>query len=343
MRRREFVRLSGLATAVGVVRVSSPSVTEGANESDLAEWSSLSPEQGASDETFWQRVRALYTPPAGVRDFDNANAGAVPASVVATYVKNVRDLNGAPNLHYPRLNSFEDSYERLAALLDTTVDEIALLPVREVCAAARARDVAVVVDAAQSIGYLDISVRTWGCDFVAASLHKGMGAPLATGVLAMRKEWFGRVEPLHPPTWDFSKYPIEQYAWTGTANVAASASLAERPVAQLWLFVVCHRRVPVVRGRRSPAQGLPHHRAGQGVTPAPPLRQRRAGVAPAVCHHARARPAGQRDSHHGARLAPKDAPRATSSNLRRRSGRYDGDERSTQRVHDHRTLPSPYA
>ena len=86
---------------------------------------------------------------------------------------------------------------------------------------------AVVVDAAQSIGYLDIAFTSWGCDFVVASLHKGMGAPLASGVLLMRREWFGRVDPLRPPTWDFSEFPIEQYAWAGTANVAASASVAD--------------------------------------------------------------------------------------------------------------------
>lgn len=100
-----------------------------------------------------------------------------------------------------------------------------VLPIAELCAVARARGVAVLVDAAQSAGYLDVHFRTWGCDFLALSLHKGVGAPISTGALVVRKDWFGRLEPLHPPTWDTSKYPIEQYAWSGTANVAAHASI----------------------------------------------------------------------------------------------------------------------
>ncbi len=41
----------------------------------------------------------------------------------------------------------------------------------------------------------------------------------------MRQRWIGVVEPLHPPTWDVGKYPIEQYAWTGTANLAGYAAI----------------------------------------------------------------------------------------------------------------------
>jgi len=135
-----------------------------------------------------------------------------------------------------------------------------ILPVAELCTAARSRGIAVLVDAAQSVGYLDVKFRAWGCDFVGMSLHKGMGAPIATGVLLVRKDWFGRVEPLHPPTWDISKYPIDQYSWTGTANVAASAAIPEaiavqrgiglaRKCARLrYLASYWHERVRNLRG-----------------------------------------------------------------------------------------------
>ncbi|MDQ3487082.1 MAG: aminotransferase class V-fold PLP-dependent enzyme [Acidobacteriota bacterium] len=107
-----------------------------------------------------------------------------------------------------------------------------IFSVAELCAEARAHGVAVLVDAAQSVGYLDVDFAGWGCDFLATSMHKGMGAPIATGVLVVRKDWFGKVEPLHPPTWDTSKYPVAQYAWTGTANVAAHATLPDAIAAQ---------------------------------------------------------------------------------------------------------------
>ena len=106
-----------------------------------------------------------------------------------------------------------------------------ILPVPELCAEARAHGIAVLVDAAQSVGYLDVHFADWGCDFLAASMHKGLGAPHATGVLVVRKDWIGKIEPLHPPTWDISKFPVDQYGWTGTANVAAQATLADAIVA----------------------------------------------------------------------------------------------------------------
>jgi selenocysteine lyase/cysteine desulfurase len=96
-----------------------------------------------------------------------------------------------------------------------------VLPVTEVCAMLRRRNVASCVDAAQSVGYLDVNFSSIGCDFLALSWHKAIGAPIATGALAMRQKWFGVVQPLHPPTWDVGKFPIEMYAWTGSVNLAA--------------------------------------------------------------------------------------------------------------------------
>lgn len=107
-----------------------------------------------------------------------------------------------------------------------------VLPVAELCAESRARGVAILVDAAQSVGYLDVNFAAWGCDFLAMSMHKGLGAPLATGVLVVRKDYIGKIEPLHPPTFDTSKYPVDQYAWIGTTNVAANATLPDAIAAQ---------------------------------------------------------------------------------------------------------------
>jgi selenocysteine lyase/cysteine desulfurase len=102
-----------------------------------------------------------------------------------------------------------------------------VLPVADVCALARARGVAVLVDAAQSVGILDVSFNALGCDFLAASLHKGLGAPLPTGVLLIRAEHLGKVEPLHPPSWDTSKHPLDLYEWSGTFNIAGLATIKE--------------------------------------------------------------------------------------------------------------------
>ena len=102
-----------------------------------------------------------------------------------------------------------------------------ILPVKEVTTAARAMGVAVLVDAAQSVGLLDVNFREIGCDFLATSLHKWLAAPMGTGTLIMRAEHFGKVLPLHPPSWDTTKYPTDLYEWTGTFNMAAYASVKD--------------------------------------------------------------------------------------------------------------------
>lgn len=114
---------------------------------------------------------------------------------------------------------------KLALLSHVSAWNGEVLPVAAACAALRVRNVATCVDAAQSVGFLDVNFGAIGCDFMALSWHKGMCAPIASGALAMRQRWIGVVEPLHPPTFDVGKYPMVQYTWAGTANLAAYAAI----------------------------------------------------------------------------------------------------------------------
>lgn len=102
-----------------------------------------------------------------------------------------------------------------------------ILPVAEVAAVARARGVAVLVDAAQSVGILDVDFAALGCDFLGSSMHKGLGAPLPTGVLVMRPERIRDVAPLHPPSWLNPEYPMDRYEWSGTFNMAGLATITD--------------------------------------------------------------------------------------------------------------------
>lgn len=102
-----------------------------------------------------------------------------------------------------------------------------VLPVKAVTAAVRARGVAVLVDAAQSVGILDVSFEEIGCDFLGASLHKAIGAPIASGVLIMRPEHIGKVEPLHPPSWDSAEYPMDPYEWSGAFQLPALSTVGD--------------------------------------------------------------------------------------------------------------------
>ena len=102
-----------------------------------------------------------------------------------------------------------------------------ILPIEEVTAVAKSKGVAVLVDAAQSVGMLDVSFKKIGCDFLVTSFHKWLGSPLAAGVLVISEKQIGRVWPLHPPAWDTTEYPTDLYEWAGTYNIAATAAIGD--------------------------------------------------------------------------------------------------------------------
>jgi cysteine desulfurase/selenocysteine lyase len=62
----------------------------------------------------------------------------------------------------------------------------ALQPVEAVARLAAARGALFLVDAAQSLGHVEIDVERLGCDLLAAPGHKGLLGPLGTGLLYVR-------------------------------------------------------------------------------------------------------------------------------------------------------------
>ena len=70
-----------------------------------------------------------------------------------------------------------------------------VLPVREIAAMARARGIDVILDAAQSVGQLDVDVDDLGVDFMGFSLHKWIAAPLGTGAIYIRSNRLAAIEP----------------------------------------------------------------------------------------------------------------------------------------------------
>lgn len=121
-----------------------------------------------------------------------------------------------------------------------------VLPVAEIARIARARNVDVVVDVAQSFGQLDFKIADLGADFVGANLHKWIGAPLGLGFLYIRE---GRLQDIdidcgnseHPPT------DIRARVNAGTLNVAAVMTI---PAA-----LAFHARIPLA-ARAAHLRGL---------------------------------------------------------------------------------------
>lgn len=71
-----------------------------------------------------------------------------------------------------------------------------LLPVAKLCALARARGLQTVVDAAHSFAHLDFTPAALGCDYLGASLHKWLAAPLGTGLLYVKRDRIAALSPL---------------------------------------------------------------------------------------------------------------------------------------------------
>jgi cysteine desulfurase/selenocysteine lyase len=69
-------------------------------------------------------------------------------------------------------------------------------PAAELCGLARARQVRVLIDAAQSAPHVPLDVAALGCDFLACSSHKMLG-PMGVGVLWVRGDVLETMPPYH--------------------------------------------------------------------------------------------------------------------------------------------------
>ncbi|MEZ8968136.1 aminotransferase [Vibrio breoganii] len=63
-----------------------------------------------------------------------------------------------------------------------------LLPAKEICSLARRNNIPTLVDAAHTIGMMNIDLHDMDCDFYAGSGHKWQCGPGATGILYVRQE-----------------------------------------------------------------------------------------------------------------------------------------------------------
>ena len=117
MQRRTFLRRTGalaatamgtpaLSAAVGATSVESIDVDLPAPRADVAR-----------DEAYWARVRRLYDVDPSLLDLDHGNSGLTSRRVLERYVRDVRLLNSAPNVHYPRLMSDTQTYETINGFL----------------------------------------------------------------------------------------------------------------------------------------------------------------------------------------------------------------------------------
>lgn len=86
---------------------------------------------------------------------------------------------------------------RVIAVSHVQYTDGAVLPVAEIAAFARQRNIYSVIDGAQACGQVSLNLQDIGCDFYAGSLHKWMNAPYGMGFLYARRD---RIDTLWPLT-----------------------------------------------------------------------------------------------------------------------------------------------
>ncbi len=87
-------------------------------------------------------------------------------------------------------------------------------PVADIVAAAREREVPVLIDGAHAPGMLPLAVQAIGADFWVGNLHKWAYAPRGTALLSVAPTWRRRIEPL-AVSWEYDGgFPLS-VEWQG--------------------------------------------------------------------------------------------------------------------------------
>jgi isopenicillin-N epimerase len=96
-----------------------------------------------------------------------------------------------------------------------------VMPVREICEAAKRKGVITVVDGAHMLGQIPVRISDLGCDYFASSPHKWMFAPAGSGLLYVREDNLDRLWPtIVTGNWDDKKLGAARYMMVGTNNRA---------------------------------------------------------------------------------------------------------------------------
>lgn len=101
-----------------------------------------------------------------------------------------------------------------------------IMPVRQICDAARAKGVMTVIDGAHVNGQIPFRLDESGCDYFAGSPHKWMFAPAGCGILYIREENLDRLWPtIVTGGWDDKSAKAARFMKIGTNNRAIVTGL----------------------------------------------------------------------------------------------------------------------
>ncbi len=107
----------------------------------------------------------------------------------------------------------------------TTVTGV-VLPVKEIAALARQKNILSAVDGAHVPGMMALNLHDLGCDMYTASPHKWLQAPKGSGFLYVRDEVIDRVwNTIATEGWNEPQLRAERFQRIGSSNVPALAGL----------------------------------------------------------------------------------------------------------------------
>ncbi len=100
-----------------------------------------------------------------------------------------------------------------------------ILPVKEIAAAAKRKNITVLVDAAHTFCHLDFKIPDLNCDYLGTSLHKWLCAPFGTGMLFAKKDKIKDVYPLFGTAEPLSD-DIRKFEHIGTRSTGVEQAIA---------------------------------------------------------------------------------------------------------------------
>lgn len=151
---------------------------------------------------------------------------------------------------------------RLLVIDHVTSATARLMPVGDIVAGARERDVPVFVDGAHAPGMLPVAVDAIGADFWVGNLHKWAFAPRGTALLSVAPDWRRRIDPL-AVSWEHEAgYPL---------NVEWQGSMDHSPwlAAPTGLFVMRTLGVDAVREHNAALAAYAQRIVGEALDLAP--------------------------------------------------------------------------
>lgn len=97
------------------------------------------------------------------------------------------------------------------------------MPVREIVAMVKGRNILTIIDGAQAVGNIDVDVKAIGCDAYAAPGHKWLMAPKGTGFLYISKAAASTIQPVE---WEDGRRYVVGSAGIGALPLIAGLGAA---------------------------------------------------------------------------------------------------------------------